>query len=153
MTAERYSLSTMSWVCPGVPSQMDMSGTLFLGGVQEASWPDAQTTSTGLSKCWGAAALSWMSESPSGGSSFWRLSQNSQSCFYNHYPQLVTIGEDWDMDQWINHTSTVTPLWSVCPSHISFLPHLWPKPKIFKLFHSGAATPLQPTVGIPPFPS
>ncbi|KAL3986904.1 zygote arrest protein 1 [Sarotherodon galilaeus] len=55
--AERYNLSSMSWVCPGASFWWDMPGTTSPGGTQEASLSDAQTTSTGSFRCEVAAAL------------------------------------------------------------------------------------------------
>ncbi|CAI5657820.1 unnamed protein product [Oreochromis niloticus] len=55
--AERYNLSSVSWVCPGTSSRWDMPGTPIPGGAQEASLSDARTTSAGSFRCGGAAAL------------------------------------------------------------------------------------------------
>uniref|UniRef100_A0A669BDM9 Sodium channel protein n=1 Tax=Oreochromis niloticus TaxID=8128 RepID=A0A669BDM9_ORENI len=44
-TAERYNLSSVSWVYPGASSLWDMPGTPHPGGAQEASLSDARTTS------------------------------------------------------------------------------------------------------------
>ncbi|MEQ2280372.1 hypothetical protein AMECASPLE_019101, partial [Ameca splendens] len=52
MLAERHSPSSVSWAIPGPSSRWDVPG-----GVQEASGIDARATSTGASRCGGAAAL------------------------------------------------------------------------------------------------
>ena len=59
--AERSNLTSVSLLYPGVSSRMGMPGTSPQGDAQEASWPDTQTTSTGSSRCRGAAALLWAS--------------------------------------------------------------------------------------------
>ncbi len=50
-----YNLSTWFWVGPGASSQQEVPGTPPQGGDQEASSPDAQTTSTGSFQRKGAA--------------------------------------------------------------------------------------------------
>ncbi|MEQ2317048.1 hypothetical protein AMECASPLE_038803 [Ameca splendens] len=55
--AERHSPSSMSWAVPWASYQWDVPGTPPEEGVQEASSIDAQATSTGSSRCGGAAAL------------------------------------------------------------------------------------------------
>ncbi|KAK5605449.1 hypothetical protein CRENBAI_012961 [Crenichthys baileyi] len=63
--AERHSPSSVSWAS----SRLDVPGTPPEEGIQEASDIDARATSTGSSRCGGAAALlrappRWPSSSP-----------------------------------------------------------------------------------------
>ncbi len=65
----RHNTANVSWVFPGVSSRWDAPGTPPQEGIQEASGTDAQATSTGSSRCRGAAALlwappEWLSSSP-----------------------------------------------------------------------------------------
>ncbi|MEQ2163350.1 hypothetical protein GOODEAATRI_029109 [Goodea atripinnis] len=67
--AERHSPSSVSWAVPWASSRWDVPGTPPEEGVQEASGIDARATSTGSSRCGGAAALlrvppRWPSSSP-----------------------------------------------------------------------------------------
>ncbi|MED6269965.1 hypothetical protein CHARACLAT_005032 [Characodon lateralis] len=67
--AERHSPSSVSWAVPWASSWWDVPGTPPEEGVQEASSIDARATSTGSSRCGGAAALlrappGWPSSSP-----------------------------------------------------------------------------------------
>ncbi|MEQ2316862.1 hypothetical protein AMECASPLE_036753 [Ameca splendens] len=55
--AERHSPSSVSRAVPWASSRWDVPGTLPEEGVQEASSIDARATSTGSSRCGGAAAL------------------------------------------------------------------------------------------------
>ncbi|MED6244702.1 hypothetical protein ATANTOWER_021568 [Ataeniobius toweri] len=55
--AERHSPSSVSWAVPWASSHWDVPGTPPEEGVQEASGIDARATSTGSSRCGGAAAL------------------------------------------------------------------------------------------------
>ncbi|MED6259364.1 hypothetical protein ATANTOWER_021527 [Ataeniobius toweri] len=66
---ERHSPSSVSWDVPWASSRWDVPGTPPEEGVQEASGIDARATSTGSSRCGGAAALlrappGWPSSSP-----------------------------------------------------------------------------------------
>ncbi|MED6285802.1 hypothetical protein CHARACLAT_032862 [Characodon lateralis] len=67
--AERHSPSSMSWAVPWASARWDVPGTSPEEGVQDASGIDARATSTGSSRCGGAAALlrappGWPSSSP-----------------------------------------------------------------------------------------
>ncbi|MED6246969.1 hypothetical protein ATANTOWER_027120 [Ataeniobius toweri] len=67
--AERHSPSSVSWAVPWASSRWDVPGTPPEEGVQEAFGIDARATSTGSSRCGGAAALlrappGWPSSSP-----------------------------------------------------------------------------------------
>ncbi|MEQ2232909.1 hypothetical protein ILYODFUR_016342 [Ilyodon furcidens] len=67
--AERHSPSGVSWAVPWASSRWDVPGSPPEEGVQEASGIDARATSTGSSRCGGAAALlrappGWPSSSP-----------------------------------------------------------------------------------------
>ncbi|KAK5617759.1 hypothetical protein CRENBAI_000481, partial [Crenichthys baileyi] len=56
--AERHSPSSVSWAVPWASSRWDEPGTPPEESVQEASGIDARATSTGSSRCGGAAAYS-----------------------------------------------------------------------------------------------
>ncbi|MED6271811.1 hypothetical protein CHARACLAT_024158, partial [Characodon lateralis] len=67
--AERHRPSSVSWAVPWASSRWDVPGTPPEEGVQEASGIDARATSTGSSRCGGAAALlrappGWPSSTP-----------------------------------------------------------------------------------------
>ncbi|MEQ2160490.1 hypothetical protein GOODEAATRI_034323, partial [Goodea atripinnis] len=55
--AERHSPSSVPWAVPWASSRWDVPGTPPEEGVQEASCIDGRATSTGSSRCGGAAAL------------------------------------------------------------------------------------------------
>ncbi|MED6289498.1 hypothetical protein CHARACLAT_003411 [Characodon lateralis] len=67
--AERHNPSSVSWAIPWASSRWNVPKTPPEEGVQEASDIDARATSTGSSRCGGAAALlrappGWPSSSP-----------------------------------------------------------------------------------------
>ncbi|MEQ2255090.1 hypothetical protein ILYODFUR_010178 [Ilyodon furcidens] len=67
--AERHSPSSVSLAVPWASPRWDMPGTPPEEGIQEASGIDGRATSTGSSRCGGAAALlrappRWPSSSP-----------------------------------------------------------------------------------------
>ncbi|MED6295616.1 hypothetical protein CHARACLAT_033628 [Characodon lateralis] len=67
--AQRHSPSSVSWAILWASSQWDVPGTPPEEGIKEASNIDARATSTGSSRCGGAAALrqappGWPSSSP-----------------------------------------------------------------------------------------
>ena len=74
----------MSWVCPEASSQLDMPRAPLKGGVQGASSPDAQTTSTGFSQLlytefllddW--SSMRYLNSSSWGRTSIWTWRENS----------------------------------------------------------------------------
>lgn len=79
--AKRYNLSRVSWFS----SQMDIPETPPRGDIQETTWPDPQTTSTGSSSCTIAALpapLGFQSSSPG-----WSQPPKRGNCFQ----QLVLV--------------------------------------------------------------
>ncbi|MEQ2224445.1 hypothetical protein ILYODFUR_007528 [Ilyodon furcidens] len=55
--SKRHSPSSVSWAVPWASSRWDMSGAPPEEGIQVTSGIDARATSTGSSRCGGAAAL------------------------------------------------------------------------------------------------
>ncbi|KAF7650411.1 hypothetical protein LDENG_00126410 [Lucifuga dentata] len=100
----RYNPSSVSWVFPGDSSQLDVPGRPPLGDDQEASLLDAQTTSTDSFLCRGAVALLRASHPvpereprhPAEEPHFCRL--YPRYYHFGHYPELMTIGEDRNLD-------------------------------------------------------
>ena len=104
---ERFNLSRVSLVCPGVSSQMDVADAPSQGDVQEASRPAARTTSTSSEEqrfyselAPDVRALHLISKTepsrPAGKAKIGRLYLRSNS--FGHYPELMTIGEGWDVE-------------------------------------------------------
>lgn len=130
--AEKYNLSDMSWVCPGVSSQSYKAGTLPQGGGPEASCPDAQTTSYGSSHCGGAVALFWASagsspylsgwaQPPCGVSSFWSLV--FASLFFWSLHTVCEHRWSWDADEVLPWGSVLSsPEWTGTASTILQMP-------------------------------
>jgi len=91
--------SACSWFYLRVCYQLDLPGISLKGDAKEASWSDAQTTSTGPFWYEGGAALLWTPypiskaepSHPTELSYSGRLYLRSHS--FGHYPKLTTIGE------------------------------------------------------------
>ncbi|KAK5622884.1 Ryanodine receptor 2 [Crenichthys baileyi] len=86
----RHSPSSVSWALPWASSRWDVPGTPPEEGVQEASDMDARATSTGSSRCGGAAALL---RAPPRWPSLLTLSLR-EAHFSRLYPGTRSIGHD-----------------------------------------------------------
>jgi len=125
----------MFWVCPGASYQWDMPGTPPTWGAQEASWSDTRTTSTDPFWWEGAAALPRAAPDvrtpypvskaepshPTEETHFSRLYPQSHS--FGHYPELVSIGEGWDVDGPINQELRLPAHLCLSPRRSGALPH------------------------------
>ncbi|MED6270604.1 hypothetical protein CHARACLAT_012099 [Characodon lateralis] len=102
--AERHRPSSVSWAS----SQWDMPGTPPEEGIRETSGIDAQATSTGSSRCGGAAALlraphpisKGVPGQPTEEAHFHRLYPGSRS--FGHDPKFMAIGEGRNVDRPVN---------------------------------------------------
>ncbi|MED6269771.1 hypothetical protein CHARACLAT_003037 [Characodon lateralis] len=103
--AERHSPSSVSWAVPWASSRWDVPGTPPEEGIQEASGIDARATSTGSSRCGGAAALlraphpisKGVPGHPKEEAHFSRLYPGC--CSFGHDPKFMAIDEGRNIDR------------------------------------------------------
>ena len=127
----------MSWVCLVTFSWLNMPETPPPGGIQEVSWPDAWTISTGSSWCEGTATLLWVSpewlnfspylqgrvQPPCGGNSF-KLFVPAISSF-GHYPQFMTLGKGRNKDKPLNREPCLLSQLSIHHNKLVQTLHHW----------------------------